>query len=74
MREEGRGVGGATPLLHSNLQSWQMRSLPTLDPYRNLIFTIWIFSSKIFEKFSSANKSVMSGNFADVKFPFYHVY
>ena len=38
MREEGRGVGGATPLLHSNFQSWQMRSLPTLDPYRILLF------------------------------------
>ena len=26
----------ATPLLHSNFQSWQMRSLPTLDLYRIL--------------------------------------
>ena len=32
--EERRGIGGSTPLLHSNFQSWQMRSLPTLDPYR----------------------------------------
>ena len=33
----GGGVGGAKQLLHSNFQSWQMRSLPTLDPYRIFI-------------------------------------
>ena len=27
-------------MLHSNFQSWQMRSLPTLDPYRILILVV----------------------------------
>ena len=39
----GGGGGGAKQLLHSNFQSWQMRSLPTLDTY--VCLCTWVYLS-----------------------------
>ena len=54
---------GAIPLLfHSNIQSWQMHSLPTLDPYVFLVFFGMKIGGCVAKKTHLKSLSLISGS------------